>query len=258
MECMSNLRMSATERLEQLRDFVAAHDRAPSRRTGQQEERSLGEWVAKHKNAETPTGDAVRELLDSGTMTAPVNDLEDYQKFCTKHMRAPMPGTNVEREQALWEWAKEQQDPATLAKIAAARTQCRVATPGGNYREKLAELEQFAKTHRRPPSPEAKDRHEKTLAAWVRVNVAAKSYLAKEIELIYRTHRADQHHAQRIAAGRLNGLVAFIATTGRAPRIDSPNDREVTLAKWAAEYSRYPERTYAAQVTRVLATAGQR
>ncbi|MFI7496746.1 hypothetical protein ACH9D2_18750 [Kocuria sp. M4R2S49] len=67
---MSNLRMSATERLEQLRDFVAAHDRAPSRRTGQQEERSLGEWVAKHKNAQTPTGDAVRELLDSGTMTA--------------------------------------------------------------------------------------------------------------------------------------------------------------------------------------------
>jgi hypothetical protein len=98
MVFMSNLRMSATERLEQLRDFVAAHDRAPSRRTGQQEERSLCEWVAKHKNAETPTGDAVREL------------------------------------------------------IAAARTQCRVATPGGNYREKLAELEQFAKTHRRPPS----------------------------------------------------------------------------------------------------------
>ncbi len=93
--------MSATERLERLRDFVAAHDRAPSRRTGQQEERSLGDWVARHKNAETPTGDAVRELLDSGTMTAPVNDLDDYQKFCTKHMRAPMPGTNVEREQAL-------------------------------------------------------------------------------------------------------------------------------------------------------------
>ena len=258
MVFMSNLRMSATERLEQLRDFVAAHDRAPSRRTGQQEERSLGEWVAKHKNAETPTGNAVRELLESGTMTAAVSDLDDYLKFCTKHMRAPMPGTSVEREQALWEWAKEQQDPATLARISAARTQCRVATPGANYQEKLAELEQFAKTHRRPPSPEAKDRHEKSLASWVRVNVAAKSYLAKEIELIYRTHRADQHHAQRIAAGRLNGLVAFIATTGRAPRIDSPHDREVTLAKWAAEYSKNPERTYAAQVSKVLATAGQR
>ncbi|WP_344119680.1 helicase associated domain-containing protein [Kocuria aegyptia] len=45
--------MSAPERLEQLRAFVAAHGRAPSRRTGQQEERSLGEWVAKHMNAET-------------------------------------------------------------------------------------------------------------------------------------------------------------------------------------------------------------
>ena len=86
--CMSNLRMSATERLEQLRDFVAAHDRAPPRRTGQQEERSLGDWVTRHKNAETPTGDAVRELLDSGTMTGPVNGLENYQEFCTKHMRA--------------------------------------------------------------------------------------------------------------------------------------------------------------------------
>ena len=106
--------MSATERLEQLRDFVAAHDRAPSRRTGQQEERSLGEWVAKHKNAETPTGDAVRELLDSGTMTAPVNDLEDYQKFCTKHMRAPMPGTDVKWEQGLWERAKEQPSSSTI------------------------------------------------------------------------------------------------------------------------------------------------
>lgn len=81
----------------------------------------------------------------------------------------------------------------------------------------------------------------------MRVNVAAKSYLAKEIELIYRTHRADQHHAQRIAAGRLNGLVAFIATTGQAPRIDSTNDRVVTLAKWASECSKNPARTYAAQ-----------
>ena len=121
-----------------------------------------------------------------------------------------------------------------------------------------AEPERFVKTCRRPPLPEAKDRHERSLATWARATVAYKSCLAREIELIYRAHRADQHHAQRIAAGRLNGLVAFIATTGRAPRIDSPNARAVTLAKWAAEYSRYPERTYAAQVTRVLATAGQR
>lgn len=49
--------MSATERLEQLRDFAAAH-----------------------------------ELLDSGTMTAAVSDLDDYLQFCTKHLRAPMPG----------------------------------------------------------------------------------------------------------------------------------------------------------------------
>lgn len=60
MRCMSNLRLSAPERLEQLHDFVAEHERAPSRRTGQQEERSLGEWVAKHKNVETPTGVEMR------------------------------------------------------------------------------------------------------------------------------------------------------------------------------------------------------
>jgi hypothetical protein len=70
--------MSATERLEQLRDFVAAHERAPSRRTGQQDEKSLGEWVAKHKNADTPTGEAVRSLLENGKSTAAVNELEDY------------------------------------------------------------------------------------------------------------------------------------------------------------------------------------
>lgn len=49
----------------------------------------------------------MREILDSGTMTGPVNGLEDYQKFCTRHMRAPMPGTNVEQEQSLWERAKD-------------------------------------------------------------------------------------------------------------------------------------------------------
>lgn len=190
-------------------------------------------------------------------MAAPVTELKDCQKCRTKHMRPPMPGTDVEREQALWEWEK-QQHPTVLAKIAAARAQCRVSTPGANYQEKLAELAQFAEIHRRPPSPEAKDRHEKSLATWMRVNVAAKSCLAKEIELIYRAHRADQHHAQRIAAGRLNGLVAFIATTGRAPRIDSPHDREVTLAKWTAEYTRNPARAYAALVSKVLASAGQR
>jgi hypothetical protein len=52
--------------------------------------------------------------------------------------------------------------------------------------------------------------------------------------------------------------VAFIATTGRAPRIDSSHGREVTLAKWAAEYSKNSARTYAAQVSQVLATAGGR
>lgn len=258
MVCMSNLRMSATERLEQLRDFVAAHERPPSRRTGQQEEKSLGEWVAKHKNAQTPTGDAVRSLIESGKMTAPATELEDYQKFCTKHMRAPMPGTNVEREQAQWEWEKQQQDPATLAKISAARVRCRVTTPGANYQRQLAELEQFARTHRRPPSPHSKDRHEKSLATWVRVNVAAKSYLAKEIEAIYRTHRADQHHAQQIAAGRLKSLIVFIATTGRAPRIDDSNDREAMLAKWARDYCKDSTRLYASQVIKVLATAGRR
>ncbi|GAB2608399.1 hypothetical protein GCM10009696_12400 [Kocuria himachalensis] len=172
--------------------------------------------------------------------------------------RRTAPGTSVEREQALWEWAKEQQDPSTLARIAAARTQCRVATSGANYQEKPAEPEQFVKTCRRPPSPEAKDRHERSLATWARATVASKSCLAREIELIYRAHRADQHHAQRIAAGRLNGLVAFIATTGRAPGVASPHEREVTLSKWAVEYFKNPERTCAAQRSKVLATVGQR
>ncbi len=258
MVFMSNSRMSAADRLEQLRDFVAAHDRAPSRRPGQQEDRSPGEWVAKHKNAETPTGNAVRELLDSGTMTGPVKDLEDYQKFCTEHMRAPMPGTNVEREQALWEWAEEQPDPATLAKISAARMQCRVTTPGGNFREKLAELEQLAKTYRRPLSPESKDRHEKSPAAWVRVEVASKSCPAREIEVVSRTYRADQHHAQPIAAGRLNGPVAFMAQTGRAPRLGAANLREAQLAKWVMDYWKDSTRLCASRVVKVLATAGWR
>jgi hypothetical protein len=173
-------------------------------------------------------------------------------------MRPPMSGTSVEREQALWEWANQQQDAATVAKINAARTQCRVSTPGGNYQEKLVQLDEFARTRRRPPSPQSKDRHERTLAEWVRINVASKSYLAKEIETIYRTHRADQHHAQQIAAGRLKSLVVFIATTGRAPQVDAANDREATLAKWARDYCKDSTRLYASQVTKALATAGRR
>lgn len=53
---------------------------------------------------------------------------------------------------------------------------------------------------------------ERLLAEWMQINVQPKSYLAWEVEHIYRDHRADQHHAQRIAAGRLNGPVA---ATGR-------------------------------------------
>lgn len=51
----------------------------------------------------------------------------------------------------------------------------------------------------------AKDKHERSPAAWVRSNVPAKSCLAREAERIHRGHRADQHHAQCIAAGRFNG-----------------------------------------------------
>ena len=87
MECMRSLRLSATERLKQLRDVVAAHERAPSRRTGHQEERSLGEQVAKHTNPEGPTGDAVRGLPDNEKRATPATQLEDHQKLCTKHMR---------------------------------------------------------------------------------------------------------------------------------------------------------------------------
>lgn len=259
MTTTTHRRMSATERLEQLRDFVASHERPPSRRIGNMEEKSLGEWIAKHKNASTRTGEAVRELLAGGALSAaPANDLEDYQKFCAKHFRAPMPATGVAREQALWEWARVQTDPDVAEAIAEARAKCRVSTPGASQREKLAELELFAKTHRRPPSPHAKNAHERGLAEWVRINVQAKSYLAREVENIYRQYRADQHHAQRIAAGRLNGLVAFVAATGRAPKLNAENPREAQLAKWASEYCKDSSRTYASQVTKVLATVGQR
>lgn len=259
MTTTTHRRMSATERLEQLRDFVASHERPPSRRIGDPEEKSLGEWIAKHKNSNTRTGEAVRELLAGGVLSAPaVNDLEDYQKFCAKHMRAPMAATGVAREQALWEWARIQTDSDTVAAIAEARARCRVSTPGANQREKLGELAQFAKANRRPPSPRAKDKHERDLAEWVRINVQAKSYLAREVERIYREHRADQHHAQRIAAGRLNGLVAFVAKTGRAPQLNAADDREAQLAKWAMDYCKDSSRLYASQVTKVLATAGRR
>ncbi|MGQ1798052.1 hypothetical protein ACT4S5_13080 [Kocuria oceani] len=260
MTTTTHRRMSATERLEQLRDFVATHERPPSRRIGNKEEKSLGEWIAKHKNSTTRTGKAVRELLAGGALAAPpVNDLEDYQKFCAKHMRAPMAATGVAREQALWEWARTQTDSDTVAAIAKARARCRVSTPGASQREKLGELALFAKTHRRPPSPHSKNKHERDLAEWVRINnVQAKSYLAREVERIYREHRADQHHAQRIAAGRLNGLVAFVAKTGRAPQLGAADDREAQLAKWAAEYCKDSTRLYASQVSKVLATAGRR
>lgn len=87
----------------------------------------------------------------------------------------------MEREQALWEWAKEQQDPASLARIAAARTQCRVTTPGANYQEKLAELAQaqtrteqsvsvdvvrFGCEHLRVLSRSSKDARKRMLASW--------------------------------------------------------------------------------------------
>jgi hypothetical protein len=259
MTTTTHRRMSATERLEQLRDFVASHERPPSRSIGGPEEKSLGEWIAKHKNSNTRTGEAVRELLAGGALAAPaVNDLEDYQKFCAKHMRAPMAATGVAREQALWEWARMQTDPETVAAIAEARARCRVSTPGAIQREKLGELELFAKTHRRPPSPQSADKHERDLAEWVRINVQAKSYLAREVEPIYREHRVDQHYAQRIAVGRLNGLVAFVAKTGRAPQPNAADEREAQLAKWALDYCKDSTRLYASQVNKVLATAGRR
>jgi hypothetical protein len=61
--------------------------------------RSLGERIVKHTNAEVPTGDAVRGLLDNEKKAAPATELEDCRKLCTEHMRPPMPGTNVEQAQ---------------------------------------------------------------------------------------------------------------------------------------------------------------
>ncbi|MFI7584388.1 hypothetical protein ACH9DO_11400 [Kocuria sp. M1N1S27] len=186
-------RMSATERLEQLRDVVASHARPPSRRIGEPEEKSLVEWIAQHKDASTRTGEVVRELLAGGALAAPpVNDLKDYQKFCAKHMRAPMPGTGVAREQSLWEWVRLQTDPEVTEAITEARARCRLSTPGANQSEKLAELEQFA--------------------------------------------RADR----------------------RAPQIDAADPREAQLATWAGEHCKDSSRTYASQVLKALANAGQR
>lgn len=119
--------MSAAERLEQLREFVAENGRAPSRRTGDMEEKSLGEWIAKHKNADTPTGKTVRDLMNGGTGEAHEDSsLDDYRRFCAKHLRAPMAATGVEAEQRLWEWARDQLDPAVVEAIDEAKSRCKV------------------------------------------------------------------------------------------------------------------------------------